>query len=334
MQRSKIKVSVIVPVYNTEAYLKECLDSLVHQTLPEIEIILINDGSTDSSEEIMKGYLKKYPDKIRMFTRVNGGQAAARNQGLSLCSGEYVGFVDSDDSVDSAMYEQMYKRAVLTSADMVECGYGYYEIKNGRKYRLKNYASVSEKKNKRELFLNPLVSPWNKLYKASVLKRAGVFFPEGLIYEDTAFYINLIPYINRAVYLEAEYVTHYYRKNSTQTQKHNPRAGEMITVIHEIIQFYHVHHFWDTYFAELEYFCVKILLCSSLGRIALLRDKKLKMDYHNQIINIIDTYFSNYRSNKYLKRGIRGCILKLVNKYTIRGFGVIFGQFYRIRMKV
>lgn len=333
MQR-KIKVSVIVPVYNTEAYLKECLDSLVNQTLPEIEIILINDGSTDSSGEIMKGYLKKCPDKIRLYTRVNGGQAAARNQGLSLCSGEYVGFVDSDDSVDLAMYEQMYKRAILSGADMVECGYGYYEIKNGRKHRLKNYASVSEKRNKRELFIDPLVSPWNKLYKASVLKQAGVCFPEGLIYEDTAFYINLIPYIKRTTYLKAEYVTHYYRKNSTQTKKHHPRAGDMIGVINEIIQFYQSHHFWKTYYAELEYFCVKILLCSSLGRIALLEDKRLKMEYLNQIINIIDTYFSDYRNNKYLKRGIRGYFMKAVNQYTIRGFGMILGQLYKIRMKV
>ncbi|WP_394926886.1 glycosyltransferase family 2 protein [uncultured Robinsoniella sp.] len=334
MQRSNIKVSVIVPVYNTEAYLKECLDSLVNQTLPEIEIILINDGSTDSSEKIMKGYFRRYPDKIRMYTRVNGGQAAARNQGLSLCSGEYVGFVDSDDSVDLVMYEEMYKRARLTNADMVECGYSYIEIKYGRKKRLKNYASVSEKKNKRELFIDPLVSPWNKLYKSSVLRQAQVLFPEGLIYEDTAFYINLIPYINRTAYLDDEYVTHYYRKNSTQTKKHNPRAGDMIDVINEIIQFYQVHHVWETYFAELEYFCVKILLCSSLGRISLIEDKKLKFQYQDQIINMIDTYFSNYRRNKYLKSGIRGYTIKAVNKFTIRVFGVIFGLLYKIKMKV
>lgn len=334
MQRTNIKVSVIVPVYNTEAYLKECLDSLVNQTLGEIEIILINDGSTDSSEEIMKGYVKKYPDKVRMFTRANGGQAAARNQGLSLCTGEYVGFVDSDDAVDLVMYERMYKRAILTGADMVECGYSYCEIKNGRKHRLEHYVSVIEKKNKRELFIDPLVSPWNKLYKASVIKQAGVYFPEGLIYEDTAFYINLIPYINQSAYLNAEYVTHYYRKNSTQTKKHNPRAGDMIGVINEIIQFYQLNHFWEIYFAELEYFCVKILLSSSLCRISLLEDHRLKLIYQNQIINIIDTYFSNYRNNKYLKSGFRACIMKAVNKYTIRGFGVIFGRIYKIRMKV
>ena len=107
----KIKVSVIIPVYNTEDYLRECIESLVNQTLREIEILIVNDGSTDSSLEIMKEFKNKYPNIIKIFDKVNGGQASARNYALPFAQGEYLGFVDSDDWVDSTMYEEMYEKA-------------------------------------------------------------------------------------------------------------------------------------------------------------------------------------------------------------------------------
>ena len=113
----KIKVSVIIPVYNTEDYLKECIESLVNQTLREIEILIVNDGSTDSSLEIMKEFKNKYPNIIKIFDKVNGGQASARNYALPFAQGEYLGFVDSDDWVDSTMYEEMYEKAELHNED-------------------------------------------------------------------------------------------------------------------------------------------------------------------------------------------------------------------------
>ena len=117
----KIKVSVIIPVYNTEDYLKECIESLVNQTLREIEILIVNDGSTDSSLEIMKEFKNKYPNIIKIFDKVNGGQASARNYALSFAQGEYLGFVDSDDWVDITMYEEMYEKAEKEDADIVIC---------------------------------------------------------------------------------------------------------------------------------------------------------------------------------------------------------------------
>lgn len=104
-----MQVSVIVPMYNVENYIKECLDSLVNQTLKDMEVIVVNDGSTDGGVEIVESYCKKYPDLIRLVHKENGGLSDARNYGIPYAKGKYIGFLDSDDYVESTMYEKMSK---------------------------------------------------------------------------------------------------------------------------------------------------------------------------------------------------------------------------------
>ena len=116
-------VSVIVPVYNVEDYIERCMESLINQTLKDIEIIVVNDGSTDKSETKIKKYLDKYPDKIKYFVKENGGLSDARNYGMQYATGEYIAFLDSDDYVDITLYEKMYKIAVEQNCDYVECNF-------------------------------------------------------------------------------------------------------------------------------------------------------------------------------------------------------------------
>lgn len=120
------KVSIIVPVYNVESYLDECLTSLVNQSLNDIKIIIVNDGSTDSSQKIIDKYALRYPEKIMALNKENGGLASARNFGLQYAQGEYVGFVDSDDYVDVNMYNEMYNLAIKNNADLVVCDLEYF----------------------------------------------------------------------------------------------------------------------------------------------------------------------------------------------------------------
>ena len=117
------KVSVIVPFYNVEGYIEKCLETLVNQTLKEIEIILVNDGSTDRSIEIVKKFIKEYPEKIVYLEKENGGLSDARNFGLKHAKGEYIAFVDSDDYIEIDMYENMYNLAEKENSDMVECNF-------------------------------------------------------------------------------------------------------------------------------------------------------------------------------------------------------------------
>lgn len=140
------KVSVIVPVYNVEKYLDRCLTTLLNQTLDDIEFIVVNDGSTDSSEEIIKKYQAKC-DKIKYHKKENGGLSDARNFGMKYATGDYIAFLDSDDFVDKTIYEKMYNKAIEESADYVECdfywAYPKLEEKNGT--IISNY--LNEKNN-------------------------------------------------------------------------------------------------------------------------------------------------------------------------------------------
>ena len=111
------KISVVVPVYNVEAYLERCLDSLINQTLSDIEIICVNDGSTDSSPEKLEEFAKK-DSRIKIINQENGGLSAARNTGIEAATGEYIGFVDSDDYVDLDFYEKLYNAATSHNADI------------------------------------------------------------------------------------------------------------------------------------------------------------------------------------------------------------------------
>ena len=118
------KVSIIVPVYNVEKYIEKCLKSLVNQTLKDIEIIIVNDGTKDNSQRIVDKYTKKY-DFVKSYIKENGGLSSARNYGLKYANGEYIAFVDSDDYVDKDMYEIMYNKAKSNDFDVVVCNLKY-----------------------------------------------------------------------------------------------------------------------------------------------------------------------------------------------------------------
>ena len=131
-----IKISVIVPVYNSEDTLEKCILSVLNQTLSDIELILINDGSIDKSQEIIDKYKEKYPDKIKTKTIENQGVSNTRNIALDMAEGEYIGFVDGDDYIESTMYEKLYNKAIDENADIVVSGYFVENEKNIRTYQL------------------------------------------------------------------------------------------------------------------------------------------------------------------------------------------------------
>lgn len=188
----EIKVSVIVPVYNTEKFLRKCIESIINQTLKEKEIILINDGSTDNSNIICEEYSKKYPNEIKYINNKNIGCSATRNLGISLAKGEYIAFVDSDDYIDKEMYQEMYEKAKKENLDVVICGIKYiYPITNKIIYSypkniLRKYDYLKEK--------NRMANCYNKLYKREQIIKNNLFFPVDTHYaEDLYFsFINLV----------------------------------------------------------------------------------------------------------------------------------------------
>lgn len=169
MEKRIPAVSVIVPVYNGEAYLDQCLASLVSQTLADCEIIVIDDGSTDSTRTIAEGYAEKHPN-IRVCHQENRGVVEARVRGLSLARGKYIGWVDSDDFVEPDMFERLYRAAEEKGAELVLCDYAFYPAGNGRKGKwFKPYAGVVD-----WTFIERNTQQWNKLARRELLERVDM----------------------------------------------------------------------------------------------------------------------------------------------------------------
>lgn len=182
-----VKVSVIVPVYNSEKYLKKCMDSLLDQTLKDIEFIVINDGSTDGSDGIINSFDDK---RIKYYKRKNHGIGATRNFGIDKARGEFIGFVDSDDYIEPDMFEKLYNECINNNLDIVVCD--HYIYKNGSEEELKfidfGITSLNDSPN---LLLDINLAPWNKLYKSSLFDKT-TYFPIGVKYEDTPWVAKML----------------------------------------------------------------------------------------------------------------------------------------------
>lgn len=181
-----ILVSIIVPVYNTEKYLEKCIKSLIDQTLQNIEIIAIDDGSKDQSGVLLDQFQIEYPEKIRVFHQQNSGISAVRNRGISLARGKYIAFVDSDDSVAPRYCELLVSKIEEDGLDMAVCDYFEVRGNNLKKIAMPSVgeATVYERP---ELLFYINTSPWNKLYDVDFLRSNQIEFPLNLKYEDTAF---------------------------------------------------------------------------------------------------------------------------------------------------
>ena len=212
------KVSIIVPVYNVEKYLGKCLDSLVHQTLDSYEIIVVNDGSPDNSQEIINQYAEKYPEKIRAYVKPNGGLGDARNFGIERAQGEYIGFVDSDDWVDKKMFSAMYEFAKNENHDIAICD--FIEINDGweQGHIASGYRGdvVHYPISKYMFILNSMnpATACNKIYKRELFSIQK--FPTQW-YEDIATTPILLSYANKIGYLPI--ALYYYRQTTSSITK-------------------------------------------------------------------------------------------------------------------
>ena len=301
----KIKVSVIIPVYNTEDYLKECIESLVNQTLREIEILIVNDGSTDSSLEIMKEFKNKYPNIIKIFDKVNGGQASARNYALPFAQGEYLGFVDSDDWVDSTMYEEMYEKAEKEDADIVIC-----DMVDHFPDRTVCYPSPRfENKFK----VTP--SACNKLFKRSLVKED--VFPVGLWYEDFEFTTmqlmktDCISVIHKGLYhCHCREVSTMYNNNSEKNQ-------DILVVLEHLVEYVEKNGWYEKYKNVLEYLYIDHVLITSINRVQKQTNEKKKIVINNLRKEVLKKYNSFYKDDAFREMPKKRQIIALLNAYGL-----------------
>lgn len=304
------KVSIIVPVYNVENYVEKCLQTLVNQTLEGIEIIVVNDGSTDKSKEIIQRFIKEnLSSNIIYLEKENGGLSDARNYGMNYATGEYIAFLDSDDYVENTIYEKMYNKAISENADYVECDF-YWEYPN-KKREDKGVRYT----NKKEMFVHARVVAWNKLIKKEIIKEK---FPYGMHYEDVEFFYKLLPNVTKFAFI-AEPLIHYIQRDNSLVNKQGRETAQIFEILDNVIKYYKENNLYNDYLEELEYTYSRLLLCSSLKRIKNIPDKEIKEKLIYETWGNLNSQFPKWKENKYIKTSsFKNLYMRCINKVTYK----------------
>lgn len=214
------KVSIIVPVYKTEKYLRKCLDSLVNQTLKDIEIICVNDGSPDNSLDILKEYREKYDDKIVIVDKKNEGVYKARFSGVEVATGEYIAFVDSDDYVCEEYAKKLYEASKKLDADITVCAFARMDMYTSHIYsrEMNQYdGKIIDMSKNPEDIISINGAPWNKLYKTSLLKKIKPTEVVPPIFEDMILALLIYLEANKIYFINDILYNYMVRSGSIMT---------------------------------------------------------------------------------------------------------------------
>ena len=294
-----VKVSVVIPVYNVEPYLNICMDSVVNQTLDDIEIICINDGSTDKSLDILNSYAEK-DDRITVISQENGGHAVATNKGMKLAQGKYLYLMDSDDMLDLEALEKTYTVAEEKKVDFVLFQAMNYDEATDRTYANEMYSMnrladfVGEKifdyKDIGDLAFTISVTPWTKLYKREFVEKCGATFPEGLIFEDNVFFWEVFFSAKRIYFLKEHLFTRRWH-DASSTRAGDKRFLDAIKVNDLILEVFEKFGLLDDEIYNVTAYNRKIK--SNFNRLSLIKDE-FKPLYFNEM----QKNFKNWVSDK------------------------------------
>jgi len=278
-QNNKIipKVSIIVPVYNVQRYIIDCLNNLINQTLEEIEIILINDGSTDKTFNKIKPYLED--KKIIYIEQIHQGVANARNSGLDFVMGEYIAFVDSDDYIEKNMLEITYNLAKKDNIDIIEFKHTIFKRKYREKSIVNNLTENGIIYNIKNIWKNIRVELWNKLYKSEIIKKYNIKFIPELYGEDLCFNLMLFPRINLVKKINSTFY-HYRRRKGqiTLNLKNDEKWEKMKNILYIIPEYWRKNNLMK----GNELWLLEIII-----NIFILRGKD-RYDYAEDFFNIIN----------------------------------------------
>lgn len=247
------EVSIIVPVYNVEKYLSFCLDSLVNQTFKDIEIICVNDGSTDNSTEVLEHYAG-FDKRIKIINKENGGLSSARNAGLDAASGKYIAFVDSDDFVSHFLVERAYNFVQKKNADFAAFGFDYV-VGNSLKLYESGFSfpkglvgkCVYETDLNENFYTKIHPTAWCKFYSAKLIQNNNLRFCEDIIFEDLPFAAEVYLSANRMVYTNLP--LYYYRaeRQGSILSRRDEKTVDFITAIERVDDVFHKYGRFEKY---------------------------------------------------------------------------------------
>lgn len=314
LDNSKKKISIIIPVYNTEKYLSNCLDSLLNQTIDEIEILAIDDGSEDDSLSILKEYADK-DDRIKIFSKKHNGAGSARNIGLDYSNAEYINFVDSDDWLDNNCLEEAYNYCKMNNLDMLM----YLLInqdESGKVYRTdyydincvdKKWDNLFNYKDVKDALFDIPVSPCNKLISASLISKLNLRFVEGFMFEDNPFFFRLFLSSKRNAIIRKHFYFRRRHENSIMNNR-SKKLADILPITTEIINIFKEFGIYEefkirllnfklysirTYYNQLSNEIDKVYFFNVMKEDFEINNKSIKDDFNNSLYSDTLSFFNN-----------------------------------------
>lgn len=298
MKISMEKISVIVPIYNAEKTLDRCINSLVKQTYKNIEIILVNDGSTDNSRDIIEKYKKKYSNKINVINQLNRGIGAARNVGILNSTGNYLGFVDSDDYVEFDMYEKLYNKIKDSNSDIVVCDYYQFNTKKREQVIVGHNSEFDVSLLENPKLINEIdYAPWNKLYKKNLFK--GIEFPLNIKYEDLSTILKVFYKAKKITKLNSALYNYLINENG-ETQTIDYRNFDSYLIISDIIENFKEQKNNIDFWREVEKLAIDKLYYTITSTFILENSSKSK-EFVNNTINLLNNNFKGWKKRNLKK---------------------------------
>ncbi|MGV8984105.1 glycosyltransferase family 2 protein [Clostridium sp.] len=318
----EIKISVIIPVYNTQEYVRKCIESVLLQSLEDIEIIIVDDGSTDNSLSIIKEY--EGNDKVILISKENQGQGAARNDALDVCSGKYIAFLDSDDYIDKNMFEDMYIKANKYDLDMLICKYSCVD-KNGIEIigddvEFVDSEIIDSDKCITEFFTSNAIEgfSWNKIYHNRLFKEKNIRYPTNMKYEDIPTVFNLIIDSNKIGFINNKYYYYVQRAGSTTNDLNVKNIKDHLLSIEMIGDMLKKRNLATKHEEEYQYYFLNnILDYYNLNYSNVDKTEGMKFDIaKSEFKSIIKTHYTKFVFNKYFS--IKQIIKILIMRFNIK----------------
>lgn len=312
-----MKLSIIIPVYNVEDYIENCIESAI-TNYNDYEIIAVNDGSTDSSELILRKIQNKYSSILKVITTDNQGSGPARNIGINNASGKYILFMDSDDMLADGALDEILE---VCNQEFDICLFDALSVNNHGdilKYERGSHKNGEFTLEKYPQVLYEFPAPWNKLFRRSLFILNNISFPKRVWFEDLRVCSKLYYYAQKIIYISKPWYLYLQHKGQITNSKNDKRNLEIIEAIEDIKSFYNEKGLLDKYKHELEYMAYYNELLTSTDRVNLINYKSTVQD--ELLLYFIENY-PNYRNNKYF--------IRIPLKYRIINY-LIFHRYRKI----
>lgn len=317
-----MKLSIIVPMYNVEQYIQQCLDSLVMQTLRDFEILVVNDGSTDHGSEIVDKMVEKYPNLIKQLHKENGGLSDARNYAIPFAKGEYIAFLDSDDYVDTTLYEKLVLK-MDKGYDVVVTNIEYFYENGSPSWIMKGLTDWETDSISKRALLSPMFA-WNKIYKAKYFTEENYRYPLNTWYEDIPVTAPIFATTDNIGYLDETLIHYRQREGSIMSVTKGQRLKEIFSIMEMVRTTFVDLNLEKVFQNELEYLHIEHLRLYGMFRF-------IRSPLFDELYDLSDLCmkknYPNWKQNKYIKN------LNLKNQIFLKIFSkrnkFIFNQFIK-----